>query len=156
MQIQVAPALDVLSAFDESLDLTNTLRFIALWHLARYEFMRFYNSSPTPIVFLPQIPSPLPFNPTAKPRRSLNREFQNTEVKKNFWLFLLPSLPKISLRRWAWRKLPVGLGRREMRKYKEIKNLSEYCWLSTYTEPGQESDQAGLCLSQKSFAMDLD
>jgi hypothetical protein len=52
MQIQVAPALDVLSAFDESLDLTNTLRFIALWHLARYEFMRFYNSSPTPIVFL--------------------------------------------------------------------------------------------------------
>ena len=43
-----------------------------------------------------------------------------------------------------------------MRKYKEIKNLSEYCWLSTYTEPSQESDQAGLCLSQKYFAMDLD
>ena len=54
--------------------------------------------NPTPSVFLPQIPSPLPFSPTAKPLRSLNREFQNTEVKKNFWLFLLPSLPKISLR----------------------------------------------------------
>ena len=41
MQTQAAPALDVLSAFDESRDLTNTLRFIALWNLARYEFMRF-------------------------------------------------------------------------------------------------------------------
>ena len=38
--------------------------------------------NPTPIVFLPQILSPLPFNPTAKPLSSLNREFQNTQRSK--------------------------------------------------------------------------
>lgn len=40
MQIQAAPALDILSVFDESLDLTNTPRFIALWHVVRYELTK--------------------------------------------------------------------------------------------------------------------
>ena len=42
-------SLDVLSAFDESLDLTNILRFIALWHLVRYELVRDF-------IILPPIP----------------------------------------------------------------------------------------------------
>lgn len=40
MQIQAAPALGISSVFDERLDLTNTPRFIALWHLVSYELIR--------------------------------------------------------------------------------------------------------------------
>ena len=51
MQIQAAPALDILSVFDESLDLTNTPGFIALWHVLRYELIKaFMISYPTPTV----------------------------------------------------------------------------------------------------------
>lgn len=50
---QVARAFDVLSVVDESLDLTNTARFIALRSLVRYELRRAFTiSSPTPIVSL--------------------------------------------------------------------------------------------------------
>lgn len=50
MQIQAAPALDIPSVFDESLDLTNTLRFIASQHLVSYELIRAFT------IFLPLFP----------------------------------------------------------------------------------------------------